>query len=490
MNNKNVLSIFLIFGIILFFSCKKTEGDLPAPDPNEEDPNLPKIAVTIDKSTKYQTIDGFGFFGAADVWWASPTAMWNDAWAEKVISDLGLTIWRNEVYPPSVQGSPQDGDWGKQLPVVEGLKAKADKYKVNLKFIATVWSPPADLKWECSFTWAGDQNATRQAGNVSTKNGGTLNPNKYNEFADWLNSNIKRYKDAGVDLYALSLQNELMFKQTFNSCTYTIQWYNDLLINVTPKIKEAYPSIKIFGAENMLEMEGKDENWKWFYHSGVKANSEAAKNLDILAVHGYSDGVAASSGSALAKMWTNHKEQFSVPMNKKTWMTETSGYVDSWEKSGDKPGALNLAMDIHSALFYGDASAWVWWQGSQATMDEFSLMSGTATGKKYSVSKHFYRFIRPGAVRVKSTIEDADFFVTAYQNDAKGTQTIVVINSGSTDKALTLTGEGLAATFKMYRTNSSTENCKYIKDISSGSGNSFAVPAKSVVTLQAGGDEL
>ena len=460
------------------------------PDPVEPDPVLPKVNITIDKTTKYQTIDGFGFFGAADVWWENADKLWNDAWGEKMISDLGITIWRNEIFPPATPGVSQDADWTKQKPAVQGLKAKADKYKVNLKFIATVWSPPADLKWACNFSWAGDENATRYAGTVSTKNGGTLNPNKYTEYADWLKSNIQLYKDAGVDLYALSLQNELMFKQTFNSCTYTIPWYNELLINVVPKIKANFPDVKILGAENMLDMEGKEENWRWFYHSGVKANADAAKNLDILAVHGYSDGVSASSGSELAKMWTNHKDQFSTPMNKQAWMTETSGYTDSWEKTGDLPGAFNLAMDIHSGLFYGNMSAWVWWQGSQTTMNEYCLTSGTATSKKYSVSKQYYRYIRPGAVRVKSTSDSPEFFVTAYENSSKGTNTIVIINSGTEDKAVVLSGNDLPATFKMYRTNASTENCSFIKEVSSGTAASFAVPAKTIVTLQAGGDEL
>lgn len=488
MKPHQIFSISGIIFLLLILSCKDVGSETPV-DPAIYDPLLPKITIEIEKNTKYQIIEGFGFFGAADVWWGAAGSMWNDAWAEKAISDLGITIWRNELFPPSIPGAYQDADWGKQKPVVQGLKAKADKYKVDLKFIATVWSPPADLKWLCNFTWAGDQNATRQAGNVSTKNGGTLNPNKYTEYADWLKSHLKLYKDAGVDLYALSLQNELMFKQTFNSCTYTKVWYNEMVNAVVPKIKGDYPAVKIFGSENMLEMEGKDGNWPVFYHSGIKSNAATSANLDILAVHGYADGVSPSTGSALAQMWTNHATQFSTPMNKQAWMTETSGYSDSWEKT-DKPGALNLALDIHAALYYGNISAWVWWQGSQGTMNEFSLMSGTSTGKKYSVSKHFYRYIRPGAVRVKTTTADPDFFVTAYENQAKGTHTIIIINSGSADKAVSLTGVDLPTTYKMYRTNSGTENCLFIKDVASGAASSFAVPAKSIVTLQAGGDTL
>jgi O-glycosyl hydrolase len=466
--------------------CKKTSGDF---DPKNPDPVLTKVTISIDKATKYQTIDGFGFFGAYDVWWGK--TMWNDAWGEKVISDLGITIWRNEWFPPSIPGVNQDADWNKQKPVVIGLKAAADKFGVNLKNIVTVWSPPADIKWQCSFTWAGDANATRNPGVVSTKNGGTLNPDKYAEYADRLKTCIQSYKDVGVDLYAISLQNEPMFSQSFNSCTYTNAWYCELLNNVVPKIKSTWPNVKIFGAENMLEMEGKDINWPVFYHSAIKNDASAKNNLDLLAVHGYTDGVSPSTGSELAKMWANHLEQFSKPMNKTVWMTETSGYVDSWEKSGSKPGALNLAMDICSGLIFGNMSGWVWWQGSElGSIGEYNLMNGTTSGKKYYASKHYYRFVRPGAVRVKSTSDDSDIFVSAFEHISKGTNTIVIVNAGATDKSMSLEGAGLSAEFSIYLTTSGADNCKLIGTVKSGAGNSFVMPAKSIVTLQAGGDTL
>lgn len=451
------------------------------------------VGITLDKTVKYQTIDGFGFFGAYDVWWGSASNMWNDAWGEKVISDLGITIWRNEYFPPATATVGQDADWAKQKPVVEGLKAKADKYNVDLKFIFTVWSPPADLKWLSNFTWPGDANATRNAGAVSTKNGGTLNPNKYTEYASWLKDGVQLYKDAGIDLYALSLQNELMFTQTFNSCTYTFTWYNDLVKDVVPKIKSTYPNVKVFGAEHMLDMEGADINWPFFYHANVKADAAAASNLDILAVHGYTDGVAPSSGSGLAERWTNHRQQFSTPMNKPAWMTETSGYLDAWLGSSVKPGALSLAQDIHAGLYYGNMSAWVWWQGSgQGGIDEFNLMKGTTVGKKYYASKHFYRYVRPGAVRIAGVSTDPTVFVTAYEHATNGTHTVIVINSGTAAKNLYLSsvGSGLSDSFSMYRTTEGSENCTLIGTVNTGMLNSFVIPAKSIITLQAGGDPL
>ena len=448
------------------------------------------VTLSLDKNVTYQTIDGFGFFGAHHVWWGSAGEMWNQAWGEKVITDLGLTIWRNEYYPPATPNAGQDADWAKQKPVVEGLKAIAEANDVDLKYIFTVWSPPEELKWVASFSWPGDADATRGDGPVTAKNGGTLNPNRYDDFADWLKDGIALYEDVGIPLYALSTQNEPMFSQAFNSCTYTFEWYNDMLKAVVPQIKADYPEVKIFGSENMLDMEGADINWPYFYHSNLKADADAGDQIDILAVHGYSDGVAPTSGSGLAERWTNHREQFAEPMNKTTWMTETSGYVDDWLGAGSDPGALSLGQDIHAGLYFGNISAWIWWQGSElGSIHGYNLMNGTTVGKKYYVSKHFYRYIRPGAVRFKvESSDNENVFVTAYRHDANDTHTLVIINSGKSDKAISLSGSDLPDSFEMYRTTGGGDNCSLIGTVNTA--DTFVLPAESIVTLQAGGDPL
>ena len=480
---------------ILALSLLECKSDIQTPAPEENPADLlPLATIKIDASQKYQTIDGFGFFGAQDVWWGNASNLWSEAWGDKVISDLGITIWRNEIYPPATPGVNQDGNWAKQLPVVRGMTAKADQYNVPLKFVATVWSPPADMKWAATFSWAGDEDAKRwKDPSVSTKNGGTLNPNMYSEFADYLKNHIQLYKDEGIDLYGLSLQNEPAFKQTFNSCTYTVDWYNELISNTVPSIKAAFPSIKIFGSENMLATEGKDKNLPWFYHTSLKGNVQATANVDILAVHGYNDGVLPTSGAELVKMWNNHTQHFAIPMKKKVWMSETSGYVDKWNITNGKPGAMSLGLDILTALNYGNASAWIWWQGSQRDgIGEYNLMNGTTPGNKYFVSKHFYRFIRPGAVRIeaKFATEMDDLFVTAYENVEKKTNTIVIINPGEA-RAIALQGHILLAEYTMYRSSAAgNEKCSLIETIKPGSENRFVMPENSIVTLQAGGNPL
>jgi glucuronoarabinoxylan endo-1,4-beta-xylanase len=104
-------------------------------------PSTSAVTVTIDSATKYQTIDGFGWHGAANVWW-SGGPFFNDTWLGNVIDTLGLTIMRNEYYPPT------DGQcsFSKQTPFLQAIKAKAVARNEPLEFIYSIWSPPAAYK--------------------------------------------------------------------------------------------------------------------------------------------------------------------------------------------------------------------------------------------------------------------------------------------------------------------------------------------------------
>ena len=443
------------------------------------------FGITINNATRFQTIAGFGFFGAQNTWWSSASSLWSDAWGDQVISDLGITIWRNEYYPPADPFSGQDADWNKQRPVVRGLKAKADQYGVDLKFIFTVWSPPSSMKVKV-------ENNTRLIGTphpFGTKQGGALDPTKYTEFADWLEDGIRLYQSEGIDLYAFSPQNEPFFVQSFNSCWYKQEWYPEMLIGAIPRVKAAFPNVKVFGSEGMLEMEAADNNWPWFYHKQILDSPQARSNVDILAVHGYSDGVAPTSGSVLGHLWNNHKTHFGDAMGKPQWMTETSGYQDSWTGS---PGAFSLALDIMSGLNNGNMAGWVFWQGSEnpgstSGIGDFVLMNGLVKGKKYYASKQFYRYIRPGAVRVGATSTNANVSVSAFQHTAQGTNTIVLANTAASAQTVTVGGAGLPQSFAIFRT-SATDNC-----VDAGiytTGTSLTLPARSIVTLQAGGTPL
>ncbi|MGL6266485.1 MAG: hypothetical protein ACRC2O_01115 [Chitinophagaceae bacterium] len=465
--------------------CNKNNNTVSPTPPITPSP-IPAAEVlstaNIDRNTKYQTIDGFGFFGAKGVWWDNPGSLYNDAWATQVITDLGITIWRNELYPPATATVSQDADWAKQQPVVEGLAKIALANRVPLKFIFTVWSPPADLK--CAVDASGTAlSGTPHPG--GTKNGGTLDPAKYEQFGNWLADAIQLYKNLGIDVYAFSPQNEPLFSQSFNSCSYRGVSYANMVKNVVPVVKAKFPKVKVFGSENMLEMEGGKDR-QYFFNAALNKDAAALSNIDILAIHGYSDGVSATASSALATLWNTTKTEHAIPAGKPYWMTETSGYSENWlGNSTQKSGAINLAMDIHSALYNGNAAAWVWWQGSSNSgISDYELMKSTELkGKKYYVSKHFYRFIRPGAKMVKLTYDETvGIFASAYEHTTMGAFTIVLINNSDKQVKLNLAGANLPNEFDYYLTTAATtDNCT--KKTTTVTKDNVVLPARSVVTL-------
>jgi O-glycosyl hydrolase len=429
--------------------------------------------VSIDTTTQYQTIDGFGFFGAMDVWWSDPSKLYSDSWGNLVINDLGITIWRSEYYSEEAK---QDANWAKQKPVVQGLKAVADAANVPLKFILTVWSPPSSMKCTVASVQAGTKRCTAHPDGL--KNGGTLDPSKYAAYAQWLEQGVKNYADAGISLYAISPQNEPMFVEPYNSCVYDVDAtklnsYAKMIEAVIPAVRKVDPGVKIFGTENMLGLEGQPH----FYSQYM--DSSGWGNLDILAYHGYQDGVAPTAGSQLATYWKYVRTNWDTPHAKTAWMTETSGYTDTWS---DSKGARALAFAIYAALSYGQVSAWVWWQGSElgGRPDQEGLMGGTQyLGKRYYVSKNFYRYIRPGAKAVKVTTTDSSIFLVAFTNPGSGAFTIVAINTSASDKTLTIGGANVPQSFTAYRT-SSSENCIAAGSMANGA---ITLKADSVTTL-------
>lgn len=472
---KNSLPFFLIFSI----ACNAGNG-ISDPDENEPESSPKEVTFLMDRKTTYQTIEGFGFFGARDVWWTGNEGnLITDEWARMIIEDLGVTIWRNEYYPPEVPGSNQDADWEKQKPVVEGIAAAAENAGVDLKMIFTVWSPPADMKiaYTAPEDWTDRERIPDEPHPGGTKEGGTLDPQKYEEFGNWLADGIQLYEELGIDLYAISPQNEPFFEQFFNSCFYKPVWYAEMLESVIPVVKERYPDVKIFGAEGMVSMEAQP----WFHHMELiqPENDDARNQLDIWAVHGYSDGV---NPTGAAGDWTTNYEEYVEPTGKPLWMTETSGYHDHWLSSGDAAGALDLGLNLHAALKHGNISAWVWWQGSEiGDINEYNLMDGEANpGKRYYVSKQFYRYIRPGAQRIELTFNEAEGVVgTAYYHPEMDALTIVAINETEEDVKLNLEGENLPGSYDMYTT-SASQNTAHQSNVDSSN---IILPPSSIVTL-------
>jgi O-glycosyl hydrolase len=409
------------------------------------------VTLALDASTEHQTIEGFGAHGSMDVWWHNGP-FYNDQFLDRVVNDLGLTISREGWDPPD------NGFWPKQSSFAQALNQKAIASGVDMRFIFSVWSPPGDLKIGGS---AVDGNeATNQL--IAT-------PQNYAAYGDWLVQGIESYRGIGIELYGVSISNEPEFSQTgFNSCYYSETSYRDVWRVVGPKIRAASATVKMFGSENMLNRLGAREA---YWHN----DSIAGQHMGAIAVHGYHDGAHPLPNTTAALAWDKASRMsaaFGVPV----WMTETSGYAQTWA------GSMSLAEAIYAALKFGKASAWVWWQlGSSAPPNEYELLSNGQPTNHYYASKQYYRYVRPGAVMIDiDDSGDAELFAVAFNHKTERTLTVVLLNVGAALKQVTLTGASLPGSLKRYV---STQSKHCTEESALNPTSSFTVEPNSITTL-------
>jgi O-glycosyl hydrolase len=400
--------------------------------------------VTLNPDSTYQTMDGFGFFGGMQVNWCSPKPACignnaSDPWFQRVIGDLGLTIIRQEYY--SAEGG-QDAQWADLVPFHQAMKTKADQLGEPLKFMATYWSPPSSMK-----------------SNGSLKNGGNLLPGSYTAFGNWAAQSVQDYANAGIDLYALSLQNEPAFQESYNSCVYTAQTYHDMMAVAGPIVHASHPNVKLLGPETMLQSGNS-------FIAPTYSDLATRPQLGVLAYHGYSDGVNPTPNTLMATYW---KQAGGLAKNWgiNVWMTETSGYAQDW------PGAYTLSEAIYAGLKYGRMAGWVMWYGID------NILGNDNT---YYAAKCFYRYIRPGAVAIKAGESDTIVHAVAFRHAANQTLTVLVLNSSASAQTVQMAGAGLPTQFTRYMSTSSVRCAS--QGTLNGNG-SFSAPGNSINVLVA-----
>ncbi|MBI5722521.1 MAG: hypothetical protein HZA50_01075 [Planctomycetes bacterium] len=454
--------------------------------------------ITIDSTKRYQTITGLGAM-------LYPYSLKYDdpKFPEMFARDIGCSIARMEISPELLKEAPGDMDAFLSDPIDKTIgqmnfKARAisivgdvikpivDKKLDEMKLVASVWSPPK---------WMKDNN--------DTKRGGRLLPDRREHFAKYLAAFCKGFeKTYGVPVFALSIQNELRFVEPYNSCVYKEDTsdYHDAVLAVAKAFKKYDVKTKLFGPEHM----GSDSKGKFFYGHNMKYIGQIAKDPETLdmfmawAFHGYAaDGMTQASSK---KGWQDYYGDL-ASHKKELWMSETSGAQPEWihqsenKSRGDRPdGALTIGLNVHDALVAGNLNAWIFWSfqdGDKLTQYNLTC-KGDLTAKKYNAAKQYFRFIRPGAVRLDASPDNYDMNVCVFLHETHKTLTVVLTNMEKEEHKVNITVPAnlKVASFKGFRT-SEKENFHALEDIAiTGGKASLPVPPESIVTLvgSCGGD--
>lgn len=410
------------------------------PQPKETD-----IAIFVDPQRKFQNFEGIG--GAITDASAEVLAKLPKKSQQEIIKayfnekeGIGYTLLRTTINSSDFSSSSYTyvQDYDKELNSfniapdlkfkIPMLKMAKEEMKENYRLYASPWSPPAWMK-----------------SNKSMLKGGSLLKEFYQPWANYFVKFIQNYEKNGLPIWGVSIQNEPMATQTWESCIYTAEEERDFLKqNLGPTLhKNGMKDKKIIVW---------DHNRDLIYQraSTILNDKEAAKYVWGVGFHWYETW--NGSVNLFNNVALTHEAFPNVNLIFTEGCKEQFVYdqMDNWSL-GEKYG-YNMIHDFNSGTV-----AWTDWN---VLLDEkggpnhannfcFAPIHGdtrngnvTYTNSFYYIG-HFSKFIRPGAKRIAASSNRSDLMTTSFINK-NGNVVVVVMNQTDKPYAYNLWIEGKA----------------------------------------------
>jgi len=282
----------------------------------------------------------------------------------------------------------------------------------KLTLFVSPWSPPA---------WMKDNNSMIQ--------GGKLLPQYRQSWANYFVKFINAYQKEGIPVWGLTLQNEPMAKQTWESCYFSAEDERDFIKTYLGPtlVKQGMSDKKLLAW---------DHNRDLIYQtaSTILNDKEAAKYIWGIGYHWYETW----TGSAM--MFDNVRKVAETFPDKKLMFTE--GCTDRFDAGRINEWALGEVYG-HSMVndFNNGTVGWTDWNilvdenGGPNHVGNFCFAPVIGDTKKGELTftnsfyyiGHFSKFIRPGARRIISSSNRDMLETTAFKN-IDGKIAVVVMN--------------------------------------------------------------
>lgn len=394
-----------------------------------------QVCLFVDPSRTYQTMLGIG--GALTDASAETFAKMPDDKQREILDayfdpekGIGYTLARTNIhscdfssgsYTYVAEGDRElktfsvEHDRRFRLPFIKRAAAAAGG---RLTLFASPWSPPAFMK-----------------DNNNMLRGGKLKPDFYQAWANYYAKFIKAYEAEGVPVWGVSIQNEPMATQRWESCIYTAEEERDFLKRyLGPTLRR-----EGLGDRKIIAW---DHNRDLIYQraSTILSDPEAARYVWGIGFHWY------EPWSGGEPMFDNVRRTHEAFPDKHLIFTEGCKEAFDMKKVNDwKLGELYGRQMIQD--FNNGTAGWTDWN---VLLDETGgpnhvgnlcfapLHADTKTGRLIYTNSfyyigHFSKFIRPGARRVVSSPSRSALLSTAFVNP-DGQVSVVVMNGG--DKAV------------------------------------------------------
>jgi glucosylceramidase len=311
-----------------------------------------------------------------------------------------------------------DMDKEKRIPMIKRAASIIDK---DLVFYASPWSPPAFMKT-----------------NNHMLRGGKLLPQYYQTWADYFVKFIQAYETEGIPVWGVTIQNEPMATQRWESCIYSAEEERDFLKNnLGPAFDRAGfqdKNIVVWDHNRDLishrantifeDPEAAKYAWGIGFHwyetwTGGDAKYDNLKNINasfptkkLLFTEGCQEGFDANH----YERWSNAERYGSSMIN--DFNSGTVGWTD-WNILLDEKGGPNHVENFCFAPIHANTKT--------------NELIYTPT---YYYIGHFSKFIQPRAKRVSTTVSRSTLESTSFRNpDGR----IITIVMNKTDEPIAYT---------------------------------------------------
>lgn len=381
--------------------------------------------LVIYPEVQYQKILGFGGAVTESVGyvWSKLDAQARDAVLDAYFGSdgIGYTLCRSHIQScdfslgnyayitqedPSLAGFQMDRDRQFLIPMLQKITTICNG---QLRLLCSPWSPPAFMK---------DTN--------QMNGGGKLKKQYYGLWSQVIARYIQEYRQMGIPVWGITIQNEAKATQKWESCVMTAQEERELLSN---HIKPALHATGLSDVEVYFWDHNKERAFERTvqFMSGKESGSEA----NGVAVHWY----AGDHFDALRMIHERFPE---------LKILSTEACVENFTSTPPWDHAERYAHDIIGGL-NNYLSAFLDWNilldqtGGPTHIQNYCnapVIVHTDSGRiefrpSFYYLGHFSKFIRPGAVRIGSSCYTSDLESVAFLNE-DNTIVVTILNRNDT----------------------------------------------------------
>ena len=428
--------------IQVFRTAKSTNDRLTEKSPltfQTETPDLP--SVSVDSQHHFQTIEGFGGAfteAAADTFYKMPPAVRAEILMAyfDLSSGNGYSLCRTHINScdfslgnyayAETPGDVElkhfsiDHDRRQLIPMIKEAVRVAGQ---PLKLLASPWSPPAWMKT-----------------NGQMNQGGKLKQEYRETWARYYARYVKEYEQEGLPIWGLSVQNEPLAVQTWDSCIYTGEEERDFVRDYLG------PTLEKAGLLDRVRILIWDHNRDLMYERARSVYDDplAARYVWGTAFHWY-------MGDHFENVQLTHDAFPDKQLLFTEGCVEGGPHIDAWE-IGERY-ARSVLQDLnHWTVGWLDWNMLLDQRGGPNHAGNYCsapLMADTDKGKLYYQNSYYYlghvtRFVRPGAQRIISAPSLDELETTAFLN-VDGRIAVVVLNRTEKSFNFALKYKGLAA---------------------------------------------